>query len=76
MALPQQIKVAARVVLATNRMRLRDLLRLEHGSVVPLAGDAEAPSLLHVNGVAVASGQVLIDGDHIAFEVRDLTGRE
>lgn len=76
MALPQQIKVAARIVLATNRMRLRDLLRLERGSVVPLAGDAEAASLLHVNGVAVASGQVLIDGDRTAFEVRDLTGRE
>ena len=37
-------------------------LRLERGSVVPLAAKADTPSLLHVNGVPVASGEVLIDG--------------
>lgn len=75
MALPQQIRVEARVVLASNRLRLRELLRLERGSVVPLAGDADAPSLLHVNGVAVALGEVQIDGDRTAFEVRDMVAR-
>ena len=44
MALPQQIRVKASVVLASNRLRLRELLRLERGSVVPLAGDADALS--------------------------------
>lgn len=75
MGLPHQIKVEARVVLASNRLRLRELLRLERGSVVPLAGDAEALSLLHVNGIPVALGQVLIEGERTAFEVRDMVAR-
>ena len=74
MPLPQQIRLTARVVLATNRLRLRELILLERGSVVPLAGDADALSLLHVNGVPVATGQVLIDGDRTSFEVRELVG--
>lgn len=75
MALPQRIKLDARVVLASNRLRVRELLRLERGSVVALSGDADAPSLLHVNGVAVALGRVLIDGDRTSFEVRDMVAR-
>ncbi len=68
----EQIKVEARIVLATNRLRLRELLRLERGSVVPLGGHADVLSVLHVNGVAVALGQILIDGERTAFAVRDM----
>lgn len=72
MALPKEIRVDARIVLATNRLRLRELMRLERGSVVSLDGDADSLSALYVNGVAVALGQVLIDGDRSAFEVLDM----
>lgn len=71
----KQFEVEARIVLARHKLRLRDLARLERGSVVPLGGHADTPSELHVNGVTVALGPVLIDGERTAFSVRDMVGR-
>jgi len=68
------ITVDARIVLASNRLRLRDLLRLERGSVVPLSGDADTLSALHVNGVAVALGQIIIADERTSFAVSNLLG--
>lgn len=71
----KQFEVAASIVLARHKIRLRDLTRLERGSVVPLGGSADSPSELHVNGVVVALGQVQIDGERTAFAVRDMVGQ-
>lgn len=69
----KDIRLEARVVLATHRLRMRDLLALERGSVVPLDGDIEALSQLRVNGATIALGEVQIDGDRTSFAVRHTT---
>lgn len=76
MTLLKDIKVEARIVLASQQLRLRDVLRLERGSVVPLDGTADRPSELQVNGVAVALGQIQIDGENSAFRVSHVVPRD
>jgi len=71
----KDIKVDARIILASHRLRLRELLRLERGSIVPLDGTADSLSTMVVNGVAVALGKVMIDGERTAFEIHDVTER-
>lgn len=66
-----RIKVQGRIVIAARRLRLRELLQLERGSVVPLNGNADSPSELHVNGVAVARGHVRIAGERTRFQIHD-----
>lgn len=71
----KHIRVQASVVVGSQRLRLRELLRLERGSVITLAADAASPSALHVNGVPVANGEILLDQGRTAFEVAELVPR-
>lgn len=71
----RNVRVEARVVLARHPLRIRELLRLERGSVVPLGGHADSLSELHVNGVAVALGQLAIEGERTLFTVRDAVAK-
>lgn len=65
----RDLPLDARIVLARHQLRIRELLQLERGAVVPLGGDGETLSELHVNGVAVALGLPAIVGERTLFTV-------
>lgn len=64
------------MVLGKARMPLHQLLRLGRGAVVALeAGEADEVEIL-ANGLPVARGAVVVDGERIAVEVTAMIGRE
>jgi flagellar motor switch protein FliN/FliY len=58
--------------LGQRRMRIRDLLRLEHNAILELDRRVDDPLELVVNGRVVARGEVLVDGDRLAIRILDV----
>ncbi len=69
MAAIEGIDIDLTVVIGTATMPLGRLLSLGRGAVIPLGGDGSTPLTLVANGLAVAEGRVLLDGETISVEV-------
>ncbi len=68
-----EVSVSARVGRA--RIPLARAAAIAVGSVVPLDCSADAPVELLVNGVAIASGELVIDDDEVlGVEIREVAG--
>ncbi|MBV8364954.1 MAG: FliM/FliN family flagellar motor switch protein [Candidatus Eremiobacteraeota bacterium] len=64
------IEVSVNVVVGKARCRISEVLTFAEGVVVPLAASAQAPVELFVNGVAVASGEIVeLEDGTLALEI-------
>ena len=70
-----KVTVDPRVVLATTTMPIHQVLRLSRGAIIELdATEADEVKGL-ANNLPVASGVVLVDGNRIAVEVKQMLPR-
>jgi flagellar motor switch protein FliN len=69
------VALTVTVELGRTRMSLRDLLRLQDGSVVELDRAPDAPVDILVNGTKVARGEVVVVGDELGIRIIDLLRR-
>ena len=60
------------VILGTASMSVRDCLNLQHRSVVRLSEPAGADMRVVVNGIPIASGEVVIVEDGTAIRVTEI----
>jgi flagellar motor switch protein FliN/FliY len=68
-----EVEVAITVTLGSSRCTVSDVLAFAEGTIVMLGASADAPVDLQVNGVTVATGDIveLADGA-LAVEIRDV----
>ena len=70
----REVRVSLRAELGNAHLTLGEVLALAEGCVVPLECAADAPASVTVNGVAVASGDLVVDEDgRLAIEIRQST---
>jgi flagellar motor switch protein FliN len=67
------VEVSIAVTLGSSRCKVSEVLAFTEGTVVVLGARADAPVDLQVNGITVASGDIveLADGT-LAVEIRDV----
>jgi flagellar motor switch protein FliN/FliY len=69
------VELTVTVELGRVRLPLRDLLRLQEGTVVELDRLAGAPVDVLANGTPVARGDVVVVGDELGVRISELLGR-
>ena len=69
------VELTVTVELGRIRLPLRELLRLQEGSVVELDRLAGAPVDVLANGTPVARGDVVVVGDELGVRISELLGR-
>ena len=75
MATLDKVAVDITVVLGTTSMPIHQVLRLGRGAIIELdASEEDAVSIL-ANNLPVANGTVIVSGNRIAVEVKDLLPR-
>ncbi|HQH29243.1 MAG TPA: flagellar motor switch protein FliM, partial [Oligoflexia bacterium] len=62
-------EIDLRIVLAHGRIKMKDVLKLQVGDVIPLATDAEAPAIIEVQGTAKFEGEVGIHHGRRAVKI-------
>jgi flagellar motor switch protein FliN/FliY len=67
------VRCAVDVILGTGSIKVRDCLRLERQSVVKLDQSAGSDLEVRVQGVAVATGEVVILEDNTAVRISHMT---
>lgn len=70
-----EVELTVSVELGRVRLPLRDLLRLQEGTVVELDRLAGAPVDVLANGTPVARGDVVVVGDELGVRISELLGR-
>ena len=71
-----ELEVPVEVWLTSEDVPLGRLLSLEPGGVLPLSKDPDGPVDLVVNGVVVASGELVVVDGHFGFRVTASTIRK
>ena len=66
------IPVNMTVELGRTRMTIKELLRLNQGSVVPLEGLAGEPLDILINGYLIAQGEVVVVADKYGVRITDI----
>jgi flagellar motor switch protein FliN len=69
------VELTVTVELGRIKLPLRELLRLQEGTVVELDRLAGAPVDVLANGTPVARGDVVVVGDELGVRVSELIGR-
>jgi flagellar motor switch protein FliN len=69
------VELTVTVELGRIRVPLRELLRLQEGSVVELDRLAGTPVDVLANGTPVARGDVVVVGDELGVRISELLGR-
>jgi flagellar motor switch protein FliN len=69
------VELTVTVELGRIRLPLRELLRLQEGSVVELDRLAGTPVDVLANGTPVARGDVVVVGDELGVRISELLGR-
>ena len=72
LALCGHLKTSAEVVLAEINISLEDLFALKKGSIIPTEQSIDSPLTLILNGKPIASGRLVVSGEHFGFEVTDI----
>ncbi|MBC5824906.1 MAG: FliM/FliN family flagellar motor switch protein [Candidatus Eremiobacteraeota bacterium] len=71
------VEVTVTALLGRARVRIADVLAYEPGSLVGLDSKADSAVELLVNGVAVASGDIVVTDDGtLAIEIQSIATRE
>lgn len=68
----QQVDLELSVILGTAEMPIHQLLRMGHGAVIELNSLQDEDVMLLINNQPVAKGKVIVSGEAIAVEVRDM----
>ena len=75
MATLDKVSVEVSVVLGRSRMPIHQLLRMGRGAVIELDAGNEDEMEILANDMPVARGLVVVQGNRIAIEVRELIKR-
>ena len=67
------VKCTVDFVLGTGMLKVRECLRLERQSIVPLGQAAGSDLEVRVHGITVASGEVVILEDNTALRISKVT---
>jgi flagellar motor switch protein FliN len=67
------VRCTVEVILGTGTMKMRDCLRLERHSVVKLSQSAGSDLEVRVQGIRVATGEVVILNDNTALRISHVT---
>ncbi len=66
------ISCLVEVIIGTGSITVRDCLKLDRGSIVPLIQTAGADLQVTVQGVPTAIGEVVVDDDTTAVRITDI----
>jgi flagellar motor switch protein FliN/FliY len=66
------IPVDVKVILGKKTLRIKDLLKLGRGAVLPLDRYVNEDVELFANNKLVAKGQVITDGNKLMIEITDV----
>lgn len=66
------VELTVAVELGRTRLPVREVLRLEEGSVVELDRGPDQPVDILANGTLVARGEVVVVGDELGVRITDL----
>ena len=72
----ENIEVKLTVEVGSSELKIRDLLRLNEGSVVELERLAGDPLDILANGVPIAKGEVVMVGERFGFRFTEVTNPE
>ncbi len=70
-----EVMLSVTVELGRIRLPLRELLRMQEGSVIELDRIAGAPVDVLANGTPIARGDVVVVGDELGVRISELVGR-
>ena len=70
-----KVSLDIQVVLGTTSMPVHQVLRLGRGAIIELDASEDDEVQILANNFAVAKGTVIVSGNRIAVEVRDLLPR-
>jgi flagellar motor switch protein FliN len=70
-----KVSLDIQVVLGTTTMPVHQVLRLGRGAIIELDASEEDEVAILANSFPVATGAVIISGNRIAVEVKELTPR-
>ena len=75
MATLDNVSIDIAVVLGTTSMPIHQVLRLGRGAVIELDSSEEDEVRILANNLSVAKGTVIVSGNKIAVEVKELLPR-
>ena len=75
MATLDKVSVDITVVLGTTNMPIHQVLRLGRGAIIELDASEEDAASILANGLPVAKGTVVVNGNRIGIEVGELLPR-
>jgi flagellar motor switch protein FliN/FliY len=70
-----KVSVDIQVVLGTTTMPVHQVLRLGRGAIIELESSEDDEVSILANNLPVANGTVIVSGNRIAVEVKDLLPR-
>ena len=71
----EKVKVDIAVVLGTTLMPVHQVLRLGRGAIIELGASEDDDVHILANNLPVARGTVVVNGNRIAVEVKDMLPR-
>ena len=75
MATPDNVSIDIAVVLGKTSMPIHQVLRLGRGAIIELDSSEEDEVRILANNMPVAKGTVIVSGNRIAVEVKELLPR-
>ncbi|GGE46635.1 hypothetical protein GCM10007276_24790 [Agaricicola taiwanensis] len=75
MAIVDTVKIDISVILGGTSMPIHQLLRMGRGAVIELDATEEDDVIILANDTPVAKGSVVVSGNRIGVEVRELIKR-
>jgi flagellar motor switch protein FliN len=75
LAVLEKVSLDILVVLGTASMPVHQVLRLGRGAIIELEATEEDEVKILANNMPIASGMVMVNGDRIAVEVKEMLPR-
>ena len=75
MAALEKVSIELSVVLGTTAMPVHQLLRMGRGALIELDATERDDVSIYANDVAVAKGQVIVQGNRIAVSITEVLKR-
>lgn len=75
MTVLEDIHIELSIVLGSANIPIRQILHMSRGAMIPLDCGHDDPTMVFVNGKAVAKGKVLVNEDQMSLEVTEVLPR-
>ncbi len=69
------VDVDCTIMLGSTTLPIREVLKMSRGTIIPLDSQEKDPSILVVNGRAVAKGQICISGESMSLKIEEVVGK-